>query len=90
MEDLRTDCIACLHALSFAAEAFRAARALACGIDPAPAIARRTGHVLREHLGFLGSNTSSAALNYVVFTGALAADQNLWKRYAFEGLKGCH
>ena len=72
--ELRTDCIvlACTHYPLLLRHFERLAPWPVAWIDPAPAIARRAGHVLREQLGFPASNTSSAAPNYVVFTGALA------------------
>ncbi len=71
--ELRTDCIvlACTHYPLLLKHFERLAPWPVAWIDPAPAIARRAVHVLREQLGFPASNTSSAALNYAVFTGAL-------------------
>jgi glutamate racemase len=86
--DLRTDCIvlACTHYPLLLRHFERLAPWTVAWIDPAPAIARRTGHVLREHLGFLGSNTSSAAPNYVVFTGALTAGPELMEALRLRGI----
>jgi glutamate racemase len=86
--DLRTDCIvlACTHYPLLLRHFERLAPWPVAWIDPAPAIARRAGHVLREHLGFLASNTSSAAPNYVVFTGALAAGPELMEALRLRGI----
>ena len=77
--ELRTDCIvlACTHYPLLLKHFERLAPWPVAWFDPALAIARRTGHVLREQLGFPASDTASAAQNYVVFTGALAAGPEL-------------
>jgi glutamate racemase len=86
--ELRTDCIvlACTHYPLLLRHFERLAPWSVAWIDPAPAIARRAGHVLREHLGFPESNTSSAAPNYVVFTGALAAGPELIEALRLRGI----
>ncbi len=83
----RTDCIvlACTHYPLLASHFERLAPWPVAWIDPAPAIARRAGHVLREQLGFPASNTASAAPNYVVFTGALAPGPELMEALRLRG-----
>src|SRR3984893_1225291 len=68
--ELRTDCIvlACTHYPLLLRHFERLAPWPVAWIDPAPAIARRAGHILREQLGFPASNTASAAPDYAVFT----------------------
>jgi glutamate racemase len=85
----RTDCIvlACTHYPLLLRQFERLAPWPVAWIDPAPAIARRTSHVLREQLGFPASNTSSAAPNYVVFTGALAARPELMDALRLRGIE---
>ncbi|MGH6813776.1 MAG: glutamate racemase, partial [Methylocella sp.] len=87
--DLRTDCIvlACTHYPLLLGHFERLAPWPVAWIDPAPAIARRAGQVLREHLGFPASNTASAAPNYVVFTGAMAAGPELMEALRLRGIE---
>ncbi|MGI8570185.1 MAG: glutamate racemase [Methylocella sp.] len=87
--ELRTDCIvlACTHYPLLLSHFERLAPWPVAWIDPAPAIARRAGHVLREHLGFPASNKSAAAPNYVVFTGALAAGLELMEALRLRGIE---
>lgn len=68
----RTDCIvlACTHYPLLLAHFERLAPWPVAWIDPAPAIARRTAHVLYEELGFLASNEPPGVANYAVFTAA--------------------
>jgi glutamate racemase len=70
--DLRTDCIvlACTHYPLLLHQFERLAPWPVAWIDPAPAIARRTHHVLREQLGFPETKLGAGAPNYAVFTGA--------------------
>jgi glutamate racemase len=86
--ELRTDCIvlACTHYPLLLRHFERLAPWPVEWIDPAPAIARRTVHVLREQLGFPASNTSSAALNYAVFTGVLPAGLGLMAALRLRGI----
>jgi glutamate racemase len=86
---LRTDCIvlACTHYPLLLRQFERLAPWPVAWIDPAPAIARRTSHVLREQLGFPASNTASAAPNYVVFTGALAPGPELMEALCLRGIE---
>jgi glutamate racemase len=87
--ELRTDCIvlACTHYPLLLRQFERLAPWPVAWIDPAPAIARRAGHVLREQLGFPAPNTPSAAPNYAVFTGALAAGPELMEALRLRGIK---
>jgi glutamate racemase len=87
--ELRTDCIvlACTHYPLLLRHFERLAPWPVTWIDPAPAIARQAGHVLREQLGFPASNTSSAAPHYVVFTGALAAGPELMEALRLRGFE---
>ncbi len=87
--ELRTDCIvlACTHYPLLLRHFERLAPWPVTWIDPAPAIARRAGHVLREQLGFPVSNTPSAAPNYAVFTGALAAGPELMDALRHRGIE---
>jgi glutamate racemase len=87
--ELRTDCIvlACTHYPLLLRHFERLAPWPVAWIDPAPAIARRAGHVLREQLGFPTSNTASAAPNYVVFTGALAPRPELMEALRLRGIE---
>jgi glutamate racemase len=87
--ELRTDCIvlACTHYPLLLRQFERLAPWPVAWIDPAPAIARRAGHVLREQLGFPASNTSPAAPNYVVFTGAFAAGPELMGALRLRGIE---
>jgi glutamate racemase len=85
--ELRTDCIvlACTHYPLLLRQFERLAPWPVAWIDPAPAIALRTSHVLREQLGFPASSTPPAAPNYVVFTGALAAGPELMEALRLRG-----
>ncbi|MGH6936086.1 MAG: glutamate racemase, partial [Methylocella sp.] len=87
--ELRTDCIvlACTHFPLLLTQFERLAPWPVAWIDPAPAIARRAGHVLREQLGFPASNTSPAAPNYVVFTRAFAAGPELMEALRLRGIE---
>ncbi|MCI0598315.1 MAG: glutamate racemase [Beijerinckiaceae bacterium] len=69
----RTDCIvlACTHYPLLLGHFERLAPWPVAWIDPAPAIARRTAHVLREQLGFLDLSLQSAAPGLAIFTGML-------------------
>lgn len=85
----RTDCIvlACTHYPLLLGHFEQLALWPVAWIDPAPAIARQVGHVLREQLGFQASNTSSAAPNYVVFTGELAAGPEVMEALRLRGIE---
>jgi glutamate racemase len=87
--ELRTDCIvlACTHYPLLLSHFERLAPWPVAWIDPAPAIARRAGHILRERLGFPASNKSAAAPNYVVFTGALAPEPELMEALRLRGIE---
>ncbi len=87
--ELRTDCIvlACTHFPLLLTQFERLAPWPVAWIDPAPAIARRAGYVLREQLGFPASKTLSAAPNYVVFTGALATGPELMEALRVRGIE---
>jgi glutamate racemase len=87
--ELRTDCIvlASTHYSLLLSHFERLASWPVARIDPAQAIARRAGHVLREHLGFPAPNTSSAAPIYVVFTGTLAAGPELMEALRLRGIE---
>ncbi|MGH6838139.1 MAG: glutamate racemase [Methylocella sp.] len=87
--NLCTDCIvlACTHYPLLLRHFERLAPWPVAWIDPAPAIARRVGQVLREHLGFPASNEASAAPNYVVFTGALAPGPELMESLRLHGIE---
>jgi glutamate racemase len=87
--ELRTDCIvlACTHYPLLLRQFERLAPWPVAWIDPAPAIARRASHVLREQLGFPASNMASAAPNYVVFTGALPAGPELMEALRLRGIE---
>ncbi|MGQ0446363.1 MAG: glutamate racemase [Beijerinckiaceae bacterium] len=86
---LRTDCIvlACTHYPLLLRHFERLAPWPVAWIDPAPAIARRVGQVLREHLGFPASNEASAAPNYAVFTGELAPVPELTESLRLRGIE---
>jgi len=68
----RTDCIAlaCTHYPLLQAEFERLAPWPVDWIDPAPAIARRVDHVLKEDLGFAASVAGSGTPHCAIFTGA--------------------
>ncbi|MGB6176517.1 MAG: glutamate racemase [Methylocella sp.] len=87
--ELRTDCIvlACTHYPLLLRHFERLAPWPVAWFDPAPAIARRTDHVLREHLGFPASNTASAAPHCAVFTGALAPGPELMGALRLRGIE---
>jgi glutamate racemase len=87
--ELRTDCIvlACTHYPLLLRQFERLAPWPVAWIDPAPAIARRAGHVLCEQLGFPASNMASAPPNYVIFTGALATGPELMEALRLRGIK---
>ncbi|HEX3496936.1 MAG TPA: hypothetical protein VHT02_07160, partial [Methylocella sp.] len=87
--ELRTDCIvlACTHYPLLLSHFERLAPWPVAWIDPAPAIARRVGQVLREHFGFPASNMASAAPNYAVFTGALVAGSELMEALRLRGIE---
>ena len=87
--ELRTDCIvlACTHYPLLLSHFERLAPWPVAWIDPAPAIARRAGHILREQLGFPASNTASAAPDYAVFTGALAPGPELMEALRLRGFE---
>ncbi|HXW70116.1 MAG TPA: glutamate racemase [Methylocella sp.] len=69
--DRRTDCVvlACTHYPLLLGEFQRLAPWPVEWIDPAPAIARRTLHVLRERDGFSEEPAVLAASHYAIFTG---------------------
>jgi glutamate racemase len=75
--EARTDCIvlACTHYPLLIEQFERLAPWPVQWVDPAPAIARRTDHVLREDLGFPPGNAPSGELSAyrALFTGAAAA-----------------
>ena len=85
----RTDCIvlACTHYPLLLRHFERLAPWPVDWIDPAPAIARRTSHVLREQLGFPSTNPPSAAPNYAVFTGALIPGPELLDALRLRGIE---
>ncbi|HEY8033401.1 MAG TPA: glutamate racemase [Methylocella sp.] len=85
----RTDCIvlACTHYPLLLGHFERLAPWPVAWIDPAPAIARRANHVLREELGFAASNTAPVALNYAVFTGGSAAAPELMDALRLRGIE---
>ena len=85
----RTDCIvlACTHYPLLLEHFERLAPWPVAWINPAPAIARRTSHVLREQLGFPAVNTPSAAPNYAVFTGALTPGPDLLEALRLRGIE---
>ncbi|MFZ0497301.1 MAG: glutamate racemase [Methylocella sp.] len=87
--ELHTDCIvlACTHYPLLLRHFERLAPWPVAWFDPAPAIARQTGHVLREHLGFPASNTESAAPDCAVFTGALAPGPELMDALRLRGIE---
>jgi glutamate racemase len=87
--NLRTDCIvlACTHYPLLLSHFERLAPWPVAWIDPAPAIARRVGQILREHLGFPPSNEASAAPNYMVFTGASAPGPELMESLHLRGIE---
>jgi glutamate racemase len=87
--ELHTDCIvlACTHYPLLLRHFERLAPWPVAWIDPAPAIARRTCHVLREQLGFRAANTPSATLNYAVFTGALTPGPELLDALRLRGIE---
>ncbi|HUI21739.1 MAG TPA: glutamate racemase [Methylocella sp.] len=68
----RTDCIvlACTHYPLLLSHFERLAPWPVTWVDPAPAIARQTSHVVREQLGFLAETRPSATPNYAIFTGS--------------------
>jgi len=82
----RTDCIAlaCTHYPLLQAEFERLAPWPVDWIDPAPAIARRVDHVLKEDLGFAAAVAGSGTPHCAIFTGAerpqAALDQALRAR----------
>ncbi len=71
-EGKRTDCIvlACTHYPLLLAEFARLAPWPVDWIDPAPAIARRVDHVLREDLGFASPQAATSLSHRALFTGA--------------------
>jgi glutamate racemase len=79
MDDGRTDCVvlACTHYPLLLSHFERLAPWPVAWIDPAPAIARRTAHVLREHLGFAETATSPGAPAYAIFTSAVRPRREL-------------
>ena len=66
----RTDCIvlACTHYPLLLGQFERLAPWPVAWIDPAPAIARQTAHVLRDHPGFREASQSHAGPSYAIFT----------------------
>jgi glutamate racemase len=86
---LRTDCIvlACTHYPLLLGHFERLAPWPVEWVDPAPAIARQTSHVLREQLGFPATNPPSAAPNYAVFTGTLSPGPELLHALRLRGLE---
>lgn len=86
---LRTDCIvlACTHYPLLLEQFERLAPWPVEWIDPAPAIAKRTAHVLREQLGFLATATPSSLPNYAVFTGTSTPGPELLQALRLHGLE---
>ena len=86
---LRTDCIvlACTHYPLLLGHFERLAPWPVEWVDPAPAIARQTSHVLREQVGFPATNPPSAAPNYAVFTGTLSPGPELLHALRLRGLE---
>lgn len=87
--DRRTDSIvlACTHYPLLLRQFERLAPWPLAWIDPAPAIARRTLHVLREELGFPVADAPPAGLNYAVFTGTLRPGPDLLEALRQRGLQ---
>jgi glutamate racemase len=85
--ELHTDCVvlACTHYPLLLGHFERLAPWPVAWIDPAPAIARRTSHVLREQLGFPAADPPPAP-NYAVFTGALTLGPDLLKALRLRGI----
>lgn len=67
---LRTDCIvlACTHYPLLLEQFERLAPWPVAWVDPAPAIARQTSHILHDQLGFKTHNAPSDAAHYAIFT----------------------
>jgi len=86
----RTDCIvlACTHYPLLIEQLERLAPWPVQWIDPAPAIARRTDHVLCEDLGFLPPKTKLhlAAPHHALFTGASAPALKLSEALRLRGI----
>ncbi|WOJ89605.1 glutamate racemase [Methylocapsa polymorpha] len=86
----RTDCIvlACTHYPLLIEQLERLAPWPVQWIDPAPAIARRTDHVLCEDLGFLPPKTKSrhVAPHHALFTGASAPAPKLSEALRLRGI----
>ncbi|HUZ91721.1 MAG TPA: glutamate racemase [Methylocella sp.] len=85
----RTDCIvlACTHYPLLLEQFEKLAPWPVEWIDPAPAIAKRTAHVLREQLGFLVTDTPSSLPNYAVFTGTLSPGPELLEALHLRGIE---
>lgn len=84
-----TDCIvlACTHYPLLLQHFERLAPWKVEWIDPAPAIARRTDHVLHEDLGFSTTAGPSATSNYAIFTGALPPGPELLEALRLRGIE---
>ncbi len=87
--DRRTDCIvlACTHYPLLLQHFERLAPWPVAWIDPAPAIARRTSHVLREQLGFPADNPPAGVPNYAIFTGASMLGPELLEALRLRGIE---
>lgn len=85
----RTDCIvlACTHYPLLLRQFERLAPWPVEWIDPAPAIARRTSHVIREQLGFSETKMLSALSHYVLFTSAVSPGPELMKALRLRGIE---
>jgi glutamate racemase len=85
----RTDCVvlACTHYPLLLSHFERLAPWPVTWIDPAPAIARRTAHVLREQLGFRAEASSPPALGYAVFTAAVEPGPELMDALRLRGIE---
>lgn len=86
----RTDCIvlACTHYPLLLGQFERLAPWPVTWIDPAPAIARRTAQVLREHFGVLAEDGSAAAPpGYAAFTARAGPGPELRKALHLRGIE---
>ncbi len=86
--DQRTDCVvlACTHYPLLLGHFERLAPWPVEWIDPAPAIARRTSHVLREQLGFPAAGPASTP-HYAIFTGAMSLGPDLLEALRLRGIE---
>lgn len=85
----RTDCVvlACTHYPLLLTQFERLAPWPVAWIDPAPAIARQTAQVLREHPGFAEATQSRGAPGYAIFTGATPPGRELLLVLGLRGIK---